>query len=70
MLFFERSILVAGTRNLTNEQRGLSRTASKDHASDRRSFAMIGTHFLKLLHAEARNGKTVKLPVKDVEPDV
>ena len=70
MLFFERSTLVAGTRNLTNELRGLSSTASKNYASDRRSFATVGTHFLELLQAAARDGKTRKLTMKDVEPAV
>ena len=29
----------------------------KDYGDDRRSFAMIGAHFLELLYAVAREGK-------------
>ena len=57
MFFFEWSSLVAGTRNLVNEHRGLSLTAGKVYGSDRRSFALIGARFLELLHAAARDGK-------------
>ena len=70
MFFFERSSLVAGTRNLANEQRGRSSTASKDYANDRRAFATIGTHFLALLHAAARDGKVRALRSRDYEPSV
>ena len=67
MFFFERSSIVAGTRNLANEHRGLSIMNGKDYGDDRRSFATIGAHFLELLYAAAREGKTHVLNSRDYD---
>ena len=50
---------------LANEQRRLSSMNGKDFGDDRRSFAMIGTHFLELLRAAARDDKAHALNPPD-----
>ena len=51
------TINLAGVRNLTNVNRGLSYTEGKNFADDRRSFAQLGTHLLTLLYTELLTGK-------------
>ena len=52
---------LAGVRNLTNKKLGLSYAEGINFADDRRSFALIGTHILTLLHAELLNGNAREL---------